>query len=112
MIYKASTSATTGAQAGIYIAAARAYLGAVLVAGQANATLRVYRGNAATAGNEIGAINLVTTGTFDEDSPNFAVDVDLPTPATPKIPGQQSGAAGIFIVVVNTAGLALVRYST
>lgn len=89
--------------AGTAIPEARKYLGMAVVAAAAAVTVVVYKGAAATAGNELGVCN-AAIGTSNSDSPGFASDVD--------VGAASHGAGGIFVVVTGAGAIACVRYST
>jgi hypothetical protein len=83
-------SATT-----LAIPKARKYLGAVAKAGANAVICLVYKGTAATASQEVGAVT-APANTSNSDSPGFACDTDN----------------GLFVDVSGAAGFAIIRYST
>lgn len=115
--YRASTASFSATTAGTQIHTARTFLG-IVVRGAAQCV--VYKGNAATGGQEIGyAEGTATVPGYD--IPAFGVDVDKAgtPPALPVDPPPPGGAqpfdpglGGIFVVITGTPTLVLVRYST
>lgn len=100
---RASTKVFNNNGAGTAIPEARKYLGISLLGGSDAALVKVFKGGAATAGNEIGFAS-AAAGVAGDDTPGFASDVDVGAAA--------HGVGGIFVVVSGTTPIACIRYST
>lgn len=98
----ASTKAFNLLTAGTAIADARALLGIRLLAGGDAATVKVYKGAAATPGKEVG-LAAAAAGLTNSDDPTYPCSADDGTSAV---------THGLFVVITGTAPAVLIRYST